>query len=108
MQYLAGLQAGAQMVLDLVPRALVHRLFLTPDQIGGCRVALDLLDQQWPRERVQLLDAHDGDVVDTALLRRSEERRAGKECVSTCRSRWSPDHYKKNNEKLRKTRRRQT
>src|SRR3546814_2989578 len=28
---------------------------------------------------------------------RSEERRVGKECVSTCRSRWSPYHYKKNN-----------
>src|SRR3546814_16246825 len=28
---------------------------------------------------------------------RSEERRVGKECVSTCRSRWSPDHSKKNN-----------
>src|SRR3546814_19096180 len=27
--------------------------------------------------------------------RRSEERRVGKECVSTCRSRWSPSHYKK-------------
>src|SRR3546814_16462109 len=26
---------------------------------------------------------------------RSEERRVGKECVSTCRSRWSPSHYKK-------------
>src|SRR3546814_15589328 len=26
---------------------------------------------------------------------RSEERRGGKECVSTCRSRWSPYHYKK-------------
>src|SRR3546814_17141076 len=26
---------------------------------------------------------------------RSEERRGGKECVSTCRSRWSPDHLKK-------------
>src|SRR3546814_15801286 len=25
-------------------------------------------------------------------LKRSEERRVGKECVSTCRSRWSPDH----------------
>src|SRR3546814_18469404 len=25
-------------------------------------------------------------------LRRSEERRDGKECVSTCRSRWSPYH----------------
>src|SRR3546814_13633716 len=30
-----------------------------------------------------------------AILRRwqrSEERRVGKECVSTCRSRWSPSH----------------
>src|SRR3546814_11302234 len=26
---------------------------------------------------------------------RSEERRVGKECVSTCRSRWSPNHEKK-------------
>src|SRR3546814_14848468 len=31
--------------------------------------------------------------------RRSEERRVGKECVSTCRSRWSPYHYKKKNQK---------
>src|SRR3546814_13684367 len=28
---------------------------------------------------------------------RSEERRVGKECVSTCRSRRSPYHYKKQN-----------
>src|SRR3546814_18496730 len=27
---------------------------------------------------------------------RSEERRVGKECDSTCRSRWSPSHLKKN------------
>src|SRR3546814_12715452 len=27
-------------------------------------------------------------------LARSEERRVGKECVSTFRSRWSPDHEK--------------
>src|SRR3546814_5999327 len=27
-----------------------------------------------------------------AVLIRSEERRVGKECVSTCRSRWSPYH----------------
>src|SRR3546814_11009375 len=27
-----------------------------------------------------------------ALVGRSEERRVGKECVSTCRSRWSPYH----------------
>src|SRR3546814_14285813 len=34
--------------------------------------------------------------IDTYLTRkilaRSEERRVGKECVSTCRSRWSPYH----------------
>src|SRR3546814_12409265 len=29
------------------------------------------------------------------LMLRSEERRVGKECVSTCRSRWSPYHEKK-------------
>src|SRR3546814_12472282 len=27
-------------------------------------------------------------------VERSEERRVGKECVSTCRSRGTPDHYK--------------
>src|SRR3546814_1630848 len=30
------------------------------------------------------------------LPARSEARRVGKECVSTCRSRWSPYHSKKN------------
>src|SRR3546814_19799276 len=31
-----------------------------------------------------------------AITLRSEERRVGKECVSTCRSRWSPSLKKKN------------
>src|SRR3546814_15985474 len=31
----------------------------------------------------------------TVMAGRSEERSVGKECVSTCRSRWSPYHYKK-------------
>src|SRR3546814_14026644 len=34
------------------------------------------------------------------FLPRSEERRVGKECVSTCRTRWSPYHYKKKNKKV--------
>src|SRR3546814_16941090 len=37
---------------------------------------------------------HDADLV-RFRQPRSEERRVGKECVSTCRSRWSPYHYKK-------------
>src|SRR3546814_11491506 len=32
---------------------------------------------------------------------RSEERRVGKVCVSTCRSRWSPDHYIKHKIQIR-------
>src|SRR3546814_15791882 len=31
-----------------------------------------------------------------AAFGRSEERRVGKACGSTCRSRWSPYHYKQN------------
>src|SRR3546814_9293660 len=45
----------------------------------------------------QLLAAPQGQLMaDTPLTlaetARSEERRVGKECVSTCRSRWSPYH----------------
>src|SRR3546814_9934162 len=36
-----------------------------------------------------------GPRLDDEQLARSEERRVGKECVSTCRSRWSPFHSKK-------------
>src|SRR3546814_13151434 len=34
-------------------------------------------------------------ILSSSLWTRSEERRVGKGCVSTCRSRWSPYHYKK-------------
>src|SRR3546814_13407060 len=40
-----------------------------------------------PREMVWLLG-----VVIFLLMMRSEERRVGKECVNTCRSRWAPYH----------------
>src|SRR3546814_2849968 len=33
-----------------------------------------------------------GRVLEMPYMLRSEERRVGKECVSTCRSRWSPYH----------------
>src|SRR3546814_12321421 len=54
---------------------------LVVELVGGA----DLLD-------AALADDHDlvGD------LERSDERRVGKACVSTCRSRWSPYHSKTN------------
>ena len=46
--------------------------------------------------RVVASRVDDRDVVDEivqeTLARRSEERRVGKECSVTCRSRWSPYH----------------
>src|SRR3546814_20491639 len=47
--------------------------------------------KQSPEERKKL----DG-LYECILCARSEERRVGKECVSTCRSRWSPYHYTTN------------
>src|SRR3546814_2797772 len=40
-------------------------------------------------ERIHLRGAR---IVDDEVVVRSEERCVGKECVSTCRSRWSPYH----------------
>src|SRR3546814_9951169 len=53
---------------------------------------------QSAENRVKLRTLLSNERVDEALARfdqlerRSEERRVGQECVSTCRSRWSPYH----------------
>src|SRR3546814_10006654 len=40
----------------------------------------------------RLKEYYNFDRVPVGEFDRSEERRVGKECVSTCRSRWSPEH----------------
>src|SRR3546814_14702452 len=51
-----------------------------------------------PNRLAELVDArwidvcHDAPAPLSCFRLRSEERRVGKECVSTCRSRWSPEH----------------
>src|SRR3546814_2864984 len=40
-----------------------------------------------------------GGIEGVPLGQRSEARRVGKECVSTCRSRWARYHKKKNNDR---------
>src|SRR3546814_4210096 len=53
-------------------------------------------EQDAARFRVQPVEGALGEQLVSDPLdakgRRSEERRVGKECVSTCRSRWSPYH----------------
>src|SRR3546814_15307616 len=46
-------------------------------------------------DRLLGLECVEGDASGRCVIppqSRSEERRVGKECVSTCRSRWWPDH----------------
>src|SRR3546814_16937298 len=45
---------------------------------------------EWLKERPQQQKYHLEKLYNDTF--RSEERRVGKECVSTCRSRWSPYH----------------
>src|SRR3546814_9960170 len=42
--------------------------------------------------RTQVYELQHLQPEEVAVIVRSEERRVGKECVSTCRSRWSPYH----------------
>src|SRR3546814_1872519 len=62
------------------------------------------LRRRWPHrhrrhrgcDRVPgVLRGHRGRHPGLCVAERSEERRVGKECVSTCRSGWWPYHYKK-------------
>src|SRR3546814_8229509 len=58
------------------------------------------LDERWDKQAALLpqvfmsADAREGSLAfaEKRKPERSEERRVGKECVSTCRSRWSPYH----------------
>src|SRR3546814_18942206 len=69
----------------------------TEDTLALMRVIdASFLDMPWygSRQMVRHLrrGGHEVGRRRVRRLMRSEERRVGKECVSTCRSRWSPYH----------------
>src|SRR3546814_13729853 len=60
------------------------------EEDGKTVLKQDILDDF---ERLQVGDGYIVSSSDSVpASNRSEERRVGKECVSTCRSRWSPYH----------------
>src|SRR3546814_14749907 len=71
---------GQFLALDPVIDALGHRQLL--------QLPAQVLDQA----RVQACGGRTTLEQRLQMLARSEERRVGKECVSTCRSRWWPCH----------------
>src|SRR3546814_13686913 len=62
---------------------LGHRIPALPDHV-------DIIDRATGERPYRMVTAPARNYLNTSF--RSEERRVGKECVSTCRSRWSPDH----------------
>src|SRR3546814_14223488 len=70
------------------------------DSIGRAVQAVDALDRQrFGADAVDMCAHRDEAIAKIddfgfarGVFERSEERRVGKECVSTCRSRWSPYH----------------
>src|SRR3546814_15719171 len=77
--------------------ALERFIDVAEHTLGDVDLALDrgleLLHQLALRVHDRLRDTG---FVERAAVGRSEERRVGKTCVSTCRSRWAPYIYKKN------------
>src|SRR3546814_3912945 len=63
-----------------------HQLWPTP-RGKSVRAASDKLGHTMEKAMLAVLTP-----AEQRQLNRSEERRVGKECVSTCRSRWSPFH----------------
>src|SRR3546814_16113769 len=62
--------------------------------LGMLHLGLEADHVEQGAELVFHAQLHDG-IRLAAGARRSEERRVGKECVSTCRSRWSTYHSQK-------------
>src|SRR3546814_9832613 len=77
-----GVQTCALPICFRIAEAAAH------EDRGGHLVEVELTGE---RGRGRGVDGVDGPGARHACLR-SEERRVGKECVSTCRSRWSPYH----------------
>src|SRR3546814_6666398 len=69
----------------------ILRLLAPARSVAGLRTALAYRGDR-PAARRGLVPARRGRSHDSGAGCRSEERRVGKECVSTCRSRWTPYH----------------
>src|SRR3546814_2276476 len=84
---------------DLDAGAVEPRLPVEPGRVGGKLVrrhrVVDLADVAAVGDRpadLRDLGLERHDRIGRLFRIRSEERRVGNECVSTCRSRWSPYH----------------
>src|SRR3546814_231329 len=84
--------AGAAIVLRIIFAIFIVFLLTVPylKIVGGILLFWVAVKLVLPEEGGEGEGISGGSSLWSAI--RSEERRVGKECVSTCRSRWSPSH----------------
>src|SRR3546814_14200454 len=82
-----------EMGREPTPEELGERMEMPEDKIRKVlKIAKEPISMKTPIGDDE--DSHLGDFIEDSAMQRSEERRVGKECVSTCRSRWWPYHKK--------------
>src|SRR3546814_12917593 len=82
--------AGKQSILLRKGAALFHHAD-SFSMIRGGHIDICILGAFQVSEKGDLANWRTMDSSAIPAVGRSEERRVGKECVSTCKSRWSPD-----------------
>src|SRR3546814_13542157 len=86
-RYRDATRKPAQLVGDLDPEVA--------DVLAACVRVRDLVNMPTQDMGPQELEDVAREIANRHGAKRSEERRVGKGCVSTCRYRWSPYHQKK-------------
>src|SRR3546814_14697340 len=77
-----------RLLLTAVVLATTPPVWAAPASDGYCADAVDFAMRTAERR----VAGKTQDSILQSIRERSEARRVGKACVSTCRSRWSPDH----------------
>src|SRR3546814_12236477 len=80
-----------QAVADFFAAERPDYVFLAAAKVGGI-LANNTLRADFLYENLAIQNNVIHQAYVQGVKKRSEERRVGKECVSTCRSRWSPYH----------------
>src|SRR3546814_12054486 len=100
-----NIASNARLMKDIMAVAIMNELQRSADAFGALDVTAEVITAQvdgtetvfktaqFPIVRPKQVQDLQGTNVGTAEhALRSEERRVGKECVSTCRHRWTPEN----------------
>src|SRR3546814_14849405 len=93
--------ANPQRLAEGIGKGVANSILVKVNQIGTLSETLEAVQMAHAAAYTAVMSHRSGETEDATIanlaVARSEERRVGKECVSTCSSRWSPYHEKQKN-----------